>query len=152
MSLRWASAQLIYCVVSTPTGPSPLSAERIVMFLFCFISCRRRCCWSVRLEGVFVGLKMVLSCWIKVQMRVSTSLEGSGGRQEDLIRSALGSYSEVSLSPAKNIFKFMSRSNRVVECSRSSGVMLTRGVGMNLRPRPSRCVACGGSLWLMVRS
>ena len=89
--LRWANAQLIYCVVSTPTGPSPLLAERIVMFLFCFISCRRRCCWSVRLEGVFVGLKMVLSCRIKAQMRVSTSLEGSGGRQEDLIRNALGS-------------------------------------------------------------
>ena len=38
------------------------------------------------------------------------------------------------LSPAKNIFKFMSRSKRLVECSRLSYVMMARGVGMNLSP------------------
>ena len=141
----------MYCLVSTPTGPKPLSAERMVMFLLCFMSRRIACCWGVRFGGVVVDLNVVLIFWMNEQMRLSISLGGKGGRHEDLIRRALGSYSS-SWSPEKKIFKLKSRSKRVVVRSRSSCVMLMLGVGINFNPKPSSWEAKGGSLCSVVRS
>ena len=45
-----------------------------------------------------------------------------------------------------------SRSNRARVVSRSSSVVLIFGVGINLRPRPSRELALGGSVPGVVRS
>jgi hypothetical protein len=72
----------MYCLVSTPTGPRPLSVARIVIFLLFFISLGRHCCWRVRFDRVRVGLKVLCICWVNVQMWVSMSREGRGGRQD----------------------------------------------------------------------
>ena len=55
-------------------------------------------------------------------------------------------------SPAKKTFSPMSRSMREVEVSMSRIVILRRGVGMNLRPRPSKRCAWSGRQLFVVRS
>ncbi len=142
----------MYCFVSTPTGPRPLSADRIVMFAFCFI-CFRRFDWSrVRLGVVCLRLKFCSvereKCWILL----SSSTGGSGARHFDFPRRVFGSNESVGSSPAKYILRPMSRSNRAIKCSTSDGVMLMQGIGMNLSPRPSSSFADGGSFCVDVKS
>ena len=57
-----------------------------------------------------------------------------------------------SVSPAKKTLRLRSRSNRssVVICS--SGEVLSFGVGINFRPRPSSVLAIGGRMPPVVRS
>ena len=76
---------------------------------------------------------------------------GGGGLQFDFTRRLLvGGVSSV--SPAKKTFRLRSRSNRssVVICS--SGEVLSFGVGINFRPRPSSVLAIGGRMPPVVRS
>lgn len=76
---------------------------------------------------------------------------GGGGLQFDFTRRLLvGGVSSV--SPAKKTLRLRSRSNRssVVICS--SGEVLSFGVGINFRPRPSSVLALGGRMPPVVRS
>ena len=97
------------------------------------------------LDIVWVCLKVFVICVTKAEMRLSMLCGGRGARQFDLIRRVLGSYLSRS-SPAKKTRRFRSHSNRDVLTSMTSGVMLSLGVGINLRPRPRMWCAVGGSL------
>ena len=50
------------------------------------------------------------------------------------------------MSSAKMILRLRSRSKREIVLSCSAGDVLTFGVGMNFKPRPSRVLAIGGRM------
>ena len=89
----------------------------------------------------------LLNWWILVSM----TRGGGGGLQFDFTRRLLEGGAS-SVSPAKKTLRLRSRSNRssVVICS--SGEVLSFGVGMNFRPRPSSVLAIGGRMPPVVRS
>ena len=76
---------------------------------------------------------------------------GGGGLQFDFTCRLLEE-GALSVSPAKKTLRLKSRSNRssVVICL--SGEVLSFGVGMNFRPRPSSVLAIGGKMPPIVRS
>ena len=136
VSSKCLSPHSMYCFVSTPSGPRPLSAERIVMFLFCLSCFKIYCCRLDRLGCILRGVNMRSISCVKDCIRLSISRGGSGARHVDVPRSALGSYVSEESSPEKNTLSPMSRSNRASDRSMSEEVMFTRGVGMNLSPSP----------------
>ena len=76
---------------------------------------------------------------------------GGGGLQFDFTRRRLEGGAS-SVSSAKKTLRLKSRSNRssVVFCL--CGEVLSFGVGMNFRPRPSSVLAIGGMMPSVVRS
>ncbi len=102
-SRRCLRPHLTYCFVLTPTGPMPLSAERIVMFAFCLISFSSVVCSRVKLVVVFCRRKFFSIHCEKCRILLSISKGGRGARHVDLPRSALGSYDFVESSPTKYI-------------------------------------------------
>lgn len=66
-SRRCLSPHSIYCLVSTPTGPRPLSADRIVMFLFRLSWRSMSRCSLDRLDVVLRGMNArsisCAKCW-----------------------------------------------------------------------------------------
>ena len=89
----------------------------------------------------------LLNWWILVSM----TRGGGGGLQVDFTRRLL-EWGASLVSPAKKSLRLKSRSNRssVVICS--SGEVLSFGVGINFRPRPSSVLAIGGRMPPVVRS
>ena len=90
-SRRCLSPHSIYCLVSTPTGPRPLSADRIVIFLFRLSWRSMSRCSLDRLDVVLHGMNARSIPCAKCCMRVSISHGGSGARHVDVPRSELGS-------------------------------------------------------------
>ena len=90
-SVRCFSPHLIYCVVSIPTGPRPLSAERMVMSLLVFIWRSRLRWWLEMFDVVFVCWKVSVILVMKVPIRSSMLRGGSGALQVDFMQRALGS-------------------------------------------------------------
>ena len=82
---------------------------------------------------------------------VSITRGGGGGLQFDFTRRLLETGASL-VSSAKKTLRLKSRSNRssVVFCS--SGEVLSFGVGINFRPRPSSVLAIGGRMPPVVRS
>jgi len=141
----------MYCVVSTPTGPRPLSAARMVTWGFSLISLRSFCWRGVRFGVTVFRVNRLEKASVKWLIRESISRGGRGARHDDFIRRVLGSYVSSGLL-AKKVRRPISRSRRDVVCSIELGVIFIRGVGTNLSPRPRSWSAVGGSLCVEVRS
>ncbi len=90
-SVRCRSPHSIYCLVSIPTGPRPLSAERMVMSLLVLIWRNRLRWWLEMFDVVFDCWKVSVSLVMKVPIRSSMLRGGSGALQVDFTRRALGS-------------------------------------------------------------
>ena len=151
VSSRCAIPHSMYCVVFIPTGPKFLSAGLIVISGFCFIVLRMDSWTVVRLEIGGCLMKEELMALLNRWTLVSITRGGGGGCQFDFTCRLL-EVEASSVSSAKKTLRLKSRSNRESVLSCSSGDGLTFGVGMNLKPRPSRVFAIGGRMPFVVRS
>ncbi len=152
MSLRCFIPHSIYVFRDTPTGPRPLSAERITMLVSVRRSVRIFCWVAERFEVVRRRTNIFFNSVWKVESLPSMSRGGIGARQDDFLYSSDESYVSSEFSPAKYTFRPMSRSNRLKVCSRSYCTMFTLGIGMNLSPRPRSFSVSDGSSLFCVRS
>ena len=82
---------------------------------------------------------------------VSIARGGGGGLQFDFNCRLLEVEASL-VSPEENTLRLRSRSNRDSVLSCSAGDVLTFGVGMNFRPKPSSVLAFGGRMPPVVRS
>ena len=141
----------MYCVVLIPTGPRFLSDGAMVISGFRFIALRIDSWSVVRLEIGNCLTKEELMALLNWWNLVSITRGGGGGRQFDFARRLL-EVEASSVSSAKKILRLRSRSNLKSVLSCSAGDVLTFGVGMNFKPRPSRVLAIGDRMPPVVRS